>query len=62
MIECGEDGTGQGEENGQGCEVAECEVCDCVSRAAGAVTFVLPGVDEEAVEAAECGEEECGGE
>ena len=28
----------------------------------GAVIFVLPGVDEEAVEAAESGEEECGGE
>jgi hypothetical protein len=62
VVECGEDGAGQGEEDGQGCEVAQGEVCDWVGRAIGGVIFVLPGVDEEAVEAAESGEEECGGE
>ena len=38
------------------------EVSECVRRAAGAETVVFPGIDEEAVEATEGCEEECGGE
>ena len=53
VVEQDEGDGGQCDKYGQERKVAECEVRDCVCWAVGAVIFVLPGVDEEAVEAAE---------
>jgi hypothetical protein len=62
VVEQGEGDGGQGDKDGQEGKVVERELCDCVCRAVGAVIFVLPGVDEKAVEATEGGEEKRGRE
>ncbi len=61
MVEQGECCAGEGEKDRERWKIAQGELCDGVWRVVCAEVCVLPGVDEEAVEAAESGEEECGG-
>lgn len=53
MTEQGERDAGESEKDGQDAEIAEGEAGDLVGRTVGVGIFVLPCVDEEAVEAAE---------
>lgn len=58
MIEQDNSNTAENERCGERNKVAESEAGDRMSRIVGALTFMLPGVDEETIEAAEGGEEE----
>lgn len=62
MIEEGECDAGDGDGGCYEGEVVECDTRGGVGWVEGVGGGVLPGVDEEAVEAAERGEEECGRE
>ena len=60
VIEEDEGKAREDEEDGQGWKVFERVTCDRVDGLFGGAIVVLPGVDEQAVEAAEGGEEERG--
>ncbi len=62
VVEQGEGDAGQGKDDSQGWKVAKSEAGDDVGAVVGVGTLVFPRKDEEAVEAAEGGEEKCGGE
>ena len=63
VVEEGEGGAGASEDGWSGAERWRSgEAGDGVGAMVGVGVGVLPGVDEEAVEAAESGEEKCGGE
>jgi hypothetical protein len=62
VIEEGDGGASQREKNGERWQVFECDVGDRVRRIAGVGTGVFPGIDEEAVEAAQRSEEQSEGE